>query len=457
MKHQRFSKIISLISAILIITALLLTAPSLCFAQQSNGNGKNDNNGEQPPVPLDSLDIVVVIDLMIKEYYDPLDAKNLLQGFAAGVNDYTKRKKISNPLEGITAKDNLTQFAEEAAAKFKEKGIAQKDMQSYLHAGIRGMLKTFDNNECRFYRPGRYRQTLQEMGYNEGGCGFFVDEKTKDSEHRWMVIETLQDFPADKLGIQSGDRLISVNGKSVKELEFRQLTRVVRGPVGSKVALVIYRPSLKKEIKVNVVRTFLGSNPKSLRYKILPGNIGVIKFRYLGERMITSLEEINDEFKKKKVKKVIWDMRNSAGTMSGGIELASNFVPANEVFAKRSFKTGSESFKGVGDKDGLAIKPNAVLMNRYTSASCALVALALEKYQKVSVVGQKMTWDGDDMKSFRLRDNSYFTMPYAYYIFDGGKILKNGVVIEPAVNIEQVSLPPYEGGDKQLEKAKSLN
>ncbi|MCE1249057.1 MAG: S41 family peptidase [Firmicutes bacterium] len=446
------SKLLTLILVLIAAVFFLLAAPGALYAQ-NNGNGGNGDSGDKKPAPLESSDIEAIVNLMIKEYYDPLDAKTLTEGFVKGVDDYTKRKKIENPVAGLTASENLKQFSGIFADKIKAKGISQKDMQAYMYAGIRGMLKTFNNNECRFYRPGRYRQTLQESGYTEGGCGFFVDEKNKDTQSRWMVIETLQDLPADKQGIQSGDRLIAVNGKSVKELEFRQLTKEVRGPVGSKVILTIYRPALNKEIKVTVVRTFLGPNPKSLRYKILPGNIGYIKFRYLGERMNTSLEEIQDEFARKKVKKVIWDMRNSAGTMTGALDLAAGFAKENEVFAERLFKTGSESFKGTGDKDALKIKPDAVIMNRYTSASCAFVALVLDKYHKIPIIGQKMIWDGDDTKSYHLRDDSYFTMPYAYYKFNGGKLLKNGVVIEPTIAVEQIPLPPYQGGDKQLNKA----
>ena len=454
MKEAKTSKYISLIILMIAIISILLAAPAAVYAQNNNGNG-NGNSEEKPPAPMEASDIVSIVNLMIKEYYNPLDVKKLTDGFVKGIEDYTKRRKIENPISGLEATENIQQFSDEFGAKIKAKGITQKDMQAYMYAGIRGMLKTFDNNECRFYRPGRYRQTLQEMGYNEGGCGFFVDEKNKDQQGRWMIIETLQDLPADKLGIQSGDRLIAVNGKSVKELEFRQLTRFVRGPIGSKVVLTIYRPALKKEIKVTVVRTFLGPNPKSLRYKILPGNIGYIKFRYLGERMITALEEIQDEFAKKKVRKVIWDMRNSAGTMGGALEMAADFVDENEVFAQRVFKTGNESFKGKGVKDVMKLKPNAILLNKYSSASCTFVAMVLEKYHKVPTIGTKMIWDGDDVKSYHLRDDSYFTMPYAYYKFDGGKELKNGVTIEPSIVIEQTHLPPYEGGDKQLEKAKN--
>lgn len=433
----------------LLLTFLFILSMNsvICMAQPDN----DEDLIPKPPEKLDHTDILKTIEIIKKEYYEPLSGKMLLENFLVGIRRFASRKSRANPLADIKPTDNVKKVVNEIGEKFKQKAVSEEGRQSYILIGIRQIIRSLDNPGCKFYMPGKYRETLQEMGYNKGGCGFFVDDKKKDADGRWKVIETLQDFPAEKKGVQAGDRIVSVDKKSVKDLTFKELARVVRGPIGSEVTLRVYRLELEKEIDITITRTWLGPNPKSLRHEILPGNIGYIKFRYLGERMNIEIEDIHKEFRKKKVKKVIWDFRNSAALMKGSLDLASLYVPKDKIFAYKGSYNWKESYLGKGETKGDL--PAVILMNKYSSSGCVLLALVLKEYHKIPTVGQPAEWDGDDSNSHRLRDGAYFTITYAYYWLADGRKLKNKVVIKPDVEVKQHSLPPYRGGDKQLKKA----
>lgn len=434
------------ILSVIVFTAFCLIISTAAFAQE-DGYGEP----EPPPEMLDHTDITKVIDLIKRDYYESIPGEKLLESFLAGVSDYSKKKGIENPLKSISRPENVRKAVGEIGNAFKKAKISGKDSQPFLHAGIEGMIMSLNNPGCEFFLPGKYRASLAEMGYNKGGCGFFVDDKKKDSEGRWIIIETLQDFPAEKEGVQSGDRLISVNGKSVKEMTFRELARVVRGPIGSKVSLTVYRPGDKKEITVTIRRTWLGPNPKSIRTEVLNDDIGYLKFRYLGERMEVPLQDIQKMFDEKKVNAVIWDARNSAGLMNGAVDLASHFAPEDKVFAYRIFKDSQESYKGKGNER--LKRPVVVLVNKYTSAACLFIALVLKEHYHVVLLGRPVEWDGDSVSSHRLRDDSYITLTYSYYKLENGTILKNKSEIKPDIDIGQHPLPPYSNGDEQLKKA----
>ena len=426
---------------------LLLSISTPCFAQ----NEMKDDMDVQGIEMLDATDVRSAITQMKQDYYEPLDEMTLLKSFVEGVKKYSTDNKKVDPLKNLKMNGNFAESLEQLEAAFKKSGMEQRKWQVYIQAGLKFMVDSLNNPGCEYSPPGRYRVTLQEMGYNKGGCGFFVDEKNKDSENRWIIIETLQDFPAEKEGIRSGDRLISVNAKDIRNLSFKELAKVVRGPIGSSVTLLVYRPSQKKEVEILIKRTWLGPNPKSLRTEILTGDIGYIKFRFLGERMDTTIEDIYKDFKGKKVKGVIWDFRNSAGMMEGATDLASYFAPEEKTFALRVFLDSTSSFKGKAPNNGC--KPDIILINKYTSAPAAFLALVLREYHKIPTVGRPMDWEDDDTKSFRLRDDSYIKIPYSYYKLDNGTILKNGIVVKPDTDVGQHPLPPYDDGDKQLEKA----
>lgn len=428
-------------------TILLLSISTPCFAQNELKNDVDEQGIEM----LDATDVGSAITQMKQDYYEPLDEMTLLNSFVEGVKKYSVDNKKENPLKDFVMGGNFTESLDLMNNCFRKSGMEQRKWQLYIQAGLKFMVDSLNNPGCEYSPPGKYRVTLQEMGYNKGGCGFFVDEKLRDSHNRWIIIDTLQDFPAEKEGIKSGDRLISVNGKDVRELSFKELATVVRGPIGSEVKLVVYRPSKKKELEILIKRTWLGPNPKSLRTAILKDNIGYIKFRFLGERMDSTIEDVYKDFENKKVKAVIWDFRNSAGMMEGATDLASYYAPEDKVFALRVFLDSTSGFEG--KTPHFTCKPDVILMNKYTSAPAAFLALVLREYYKIPIVGRPMKWEDDDTKSFRLRDDSHIKFPYSYYKLENETILKNGVVVKPDTDVGQHPLPPYDEGDRQMNKA----
>ncbi len=440
-------KIILTSLVLFVCMILLLYTSTTGFAQDE----LNNDTDEQKIEMLDATDIGSAITQMKQDYYHPLDEMALLKNFVEGIKKYSVDNKKEDLLKNFEFTGNFTESLDLMNNSFRKSGMEQKAWQPYIQAGLKFMVATLDNSGCEYSPPGKYRVTLQEMGYNKGGCGFFVDEKMKDSRNRWIIIDTLQDFPAEKEGIKSGDRLISVNGKDVRGISFKELAQVVRGPVGSEVKLVVYRPSKKKEIQIHIKRTWLGPNPKSLRTAVLDGNIGYIKFRFLGERMDTTIEEIYKDFEAKKVKSIIWDFRNSAGMMEGATDLASYYAPDDKVFAYRVFLDSTSGFKGKTPHN--ICKPDIILTNKYTSAPAAFLALVLKEYHNIPTVGRPMKWEDDDTKSIRLRDDSHIKFPYSYYKLENGTILKNGAVVKPDIDVGQHPLPPYDGGDRQMTKA----
>lgn len=408
-------------------------------------------NNEAPPEMLQVKDVLDVINIIEQDYYKPVDNKKLMDSFIEGISKHSENLEKPSLFEGISTTDGIEKAVVQIDKAFEKAGINQEEMQAYLQEGIKTMIESLDNPGCKYFPPSQYRKSLAEMGYSKGGCGFFVDDEMKDANGRWIIIETLQDYPADKKGVQSGDRLIAVDGIDVKKLSFHELASLVRGPIGSETTLTVYRPALQKEVSVTITRTWLGPNPKSLRWEIMPGNVGYIKFRYLGERMNMVLDDIYKEFKEKNVSSVIWDFRNSAGLIQGAVDIASASIEKDRVFAHRFFVDSSESYKGRGDK--ALLKPDVILINSYTPAAGAFLSMIFKKQHGAVLVGRPVEWKGDGTNSHRIKDGSYITIPFCYYGVQEGLTLKNGEMILPDIDIGQHPLTPIRRGDRQLEKA----
>lgn len=397
---------------------------------------------------IDGYAVRKVVRTLKSEFYTRVYSRRLMGGYLKGISEYAAKKGERNPVAGITprTKGVTTQAVDEA---FKRANISKKEAQPYYHAGLKKMFKSLKDSGSKYYPPGKYRKSLAEMGYNKGGCGFFVDEEP-DDEGRFIVIETLQKFPAEKKGIKPGDRIISVDGKQVKGMNFHNLADAVRGPIGSEVRITVFRNG--EYITAPIKRTWLGPNPTSLRWSVKDGNIGYVKFRWLGRRMAFELMDVYDKFKKKDVKGSIWDLRNSGGPVEAGIELAALFVPKGKLFVTKVYRSDQEAYTGKG-KPFFRL-PLVILVNKYTSSSCAFVAVIMRNFAGAQIIGAPVEWEGDLTETHRLKDGSAYTVTIGYYRLSDGRILKNGKIIKPGVVVKQNAVPPYgKTGDVQLKKA----
>jgi carboxyl-terminal processing protease len=403
-------------------------------------------------VLLDESDITAAIEIIRKNYYEDVTQGSLLQSYLQGVEEYSRREKTANPLTGVKLPGSMAMAEKILGRAMKNASIKPEKAQPYIRAGIAAMVAGLENPGCKYHAPGEYRQSLKESGYSHGGCGFLVSE-TPDAEGYFTIIETLQNFPAEKEGVQPGDRIAQVGGRPVKGLTFYNLADLVRGPIGSNVTVMVIREG--KYLVIPIKRTWLGPNPNSLSSAVLPGGIGYVKFRFLGDLILFGLSDIYRHFEKEKVQAVIWDLRNSSGTMQGGLDLASLYAPKGSPFIARVFREDQETISG---KDQPVSRlPLVAIINRNTDSPCAALALVLKKFGWAETVGTPARWESELKQTFWLRDGSALTISQGYYQFPDGTTLKNGDRIEPGVTVEQKDVPPYgDGGDAQLEKAKEI-
>ncbi len=427
----------SFIIAVFLVAVILVSAGGGAFARDEVKH-------------LGPGDVVALAGIITNEFYEKTEITELMSRYIDGVRKGSEELGLSDPLSGIESSASVQLVAEQVNEALTKAGLSGDDAGVLVRRGLEAMVSGLSDEGCMFYEPGKYHRTLREMGYNKGGCGFFVDQ-TPDLEGRFIIIETLQDFPAEKGGVQAGDRIAEVDGKPVKGMTFYNLADVVRGPVGSNVIITVVRDG--EYLAIPIRRTWLGPNPNSLRHEIIKGaEVGIIKFRFLGRRINYDLLEKDSYFKENKVHGIIWDMRNSSGTMEGALELSALFVPAGEPFVSKVFRDGRETFRGMAGS--APEKPQAIIINRHTDPSSALVAIILNKFAEVPIVGEPAPWKGDMTHTHRLSDGSAVSIVYGFYELSTGDSLKNDDPVKPTVEVIQPSVPPYgEKGDIQLMNA----
>lgn len=325
-----------------------------------------------------------------------------------------------------------------------------------LRHAIQASLAAVREDGTGLFPPNKYMQPPEVEGYDKGGVGLLVDRKV-DAQGKFVVFETLDGFPGAEIGLKSGDRLVSVNGHALAGLSYREMADLVRGPLGTRVKLVVERPGAAAPQTFEVERVWLNPNPKNISFKIMPGDIGYVRVKYLGERLNVELDRVLDTFKEKGVKKIVLDLRNNEGLLVGTQDVGAVFLGDNVEITKLVTRQGTEVRRTQGRKS--IDVPLVVLVNRYTSGAGVLLAGALQARANALLVGEPTVWLDQPTESKELSDGSTVTVATGYYVIGNGqKLHSTKDTLKLDASIKQNPLEPLGGSDDaQLKKAVELS
>lgn len=241
-----------------------------------------------------------------------------------------------------------------------------------------------------------------------------------------VVINTIPNGPSDKIGIQPGDRIIKVNdstiaGKSIKE---NDVIRILRGPKGTYVDLIIHRPSLNKELSFRIERDVIPQH--SIDYKILlKNNIGYIKLSTFKISSAKEFSEAVENLLKQGMKKLILDLRsNSGGSLDACIKILDHFFPENILLVYTyGAHRNRENFYST-NYGKLEDMPIVVLVDEFSASASEIVAGAIQDNDRGIIIGRRTFGKGLVQEQISLSDGSLLRLTVARYYTPSGRSIQ---------------------------------
>lgn len=403
--------------------------------------------------PLKASDLAEILPWFVTVSIREVTEGALVKGL---VDELQRELKTTDrpPLQGRLASDlaHLQKWLETAMpgpGRSVERGQA-------LRNAFRASVRSLDEDGTRVHLPHQYIKAPEEEGYDKGGVGLMVDHE-RDAAGRFVVVETLDGFPAQAAGIRPGDRLVRVGGHPVKGMTYREMADLVRGELGTRVGLEIERAGTPNPIKFAIERVWINPNPKNISSRVLADGVGYIRIKYLGERLHLELEKVLDGFKQQNVRSVVLDLRNNDGLLGGSVDSMGCFVPKGTPLATLVTKTGPQPIATTGTNN--VVWPLVVLVNRYSGGAAILLAGALRDAGRAQLVGEATTWRDQPRASKRLPDGSTISVTTGYYTLPKGQVLRKrtrSVVPEAAVKQEPLT-PLCSDQDEQMKRAVDMS
>ena len=185
-----------------------------------------------------------------------------------------------------------------------------------IYAAMKGMLASLDPHS-QFMEPNDFKDMQDDTRSRFNGLGIEVSVKSG----LLTVITPMEDTPAAKAGILSGDQILRINGNSTEKMELQDAVNFLRGVPGQKVTLTILRPSTKEikdfalertEIKVQSVKGTKLLDPELGG----PFKIGYVRLIQFNEPTADELEKALDELQKQGMQALVLDLRNNPGGLA---------------------------------------------------------------------------------------------------------------------------------------------
>ena len=247
------------------------------------------------------------------------------------------------------------------------------------------------------------------------------------------VVTPIDDTPAAKAGIMTGDIIARVDDEQMQGLTYQQFGAKLAGEVGSTVKLTIARLGRDKPLEISVVRD--NATRRSVRARGEGGDIGYIRIIQFNEstadQLKKAVDDIAAQIPPEKLKGYVIDLRNNPGGMlDGAIAAADGFLDDGEIVSIRH--RSSDKVERLRAKAGdLANgKPIVVLINGGSAAKAEIVAGALKDNHRGTVVGTRSFGEGWDSTTVPLGPGKgALRLATGHYITPSGRLIQsNGIV-----------------------------
>ncbi len=318
--------------------------------------------------------------------------------------------------------------------RIRSQYVEEVDEADLIEAAIKGMLSSLDPHSSYLAPDDAADMRVQTRG-EFGGLGIEVTQE----EGFVKVVSPIDDTPADKAGMQSGDFITHVDGESVLGLGLDQAVDLMRGPVGSEIIITVVREGESKPFDVSIIRDTIKLT--AVRSRVV-GDTVVLRITTFSDQTYPSMrdqlaERVEELGGMDNVNGFVVDLRNNpGGLLTQAVRVSDAFLDAGEIVSTRGRdpQDGDRFNAEPGDLAGG--KPVIVLINGGSASASEIVAGALQDHRRAIIVGTKSFGKGSVQTVMPLRGEGAMRLTTARYYTPSGRSIQ-ALGVAPDILVEQ--------------------
>ena len=299
--------------------------------------------------------------------------------------------------------------------------VDEIDTDSIVDVTVNNILGKLDPHSV--YIP---RSEMQEVAENMKGDFAGIGISFNKFRDTVTVVRTIENGPSDRKGIQAGDKILMANQDTLygKRIPNSALVNKLKGELGTKVALKVFRKSENRIFDVSVKRDVVPIRSVDAKY-MLTRDIGYMKINRFAESTFNEFRKSLYLLQKRGAKKLVLDLRDNPGGYLGIAEkLADEFLKEGKLILFTKNKKGKIKKAFATDKGSFEGKPIYVLINERSASASEIIAGALQDNDIGTIVGRRSFGKGLVQREMDLGDGSAVRLTVSRYYTPTGRSIQ---------------------------------
>ena len=300
--------------------------------------------------------------------------------------------------------------------------VEDVDWDKAMSGAIKGMLEELDPHSVYIDKKAA-KANEEDFGGKYEGIGIQFDV----IDRLITVVGVIVGSPAQKVGLESGDKIVRIDGESSVGISRDDVPKKLKGPAGTIVHVSVRRENFDELLEFDIERAAIPLNSVYATF-MWDDETGYIKLTRFMATTGKEIEESLNTLEKKGMKRLILDLRgNPGGYLNEAVKVAGKFLPGHQkvVFTKnRSGKVISELYSDTFSKEKTRKIPLIVMIDKNSASASEIVSGAIQDYDRGLIVGENSFGKGLVQKEFDLRDGSKLRLTTAKYYIPSGRLIQ---------------------------------
>jgi len=330
--------------------------------------------------------------------------------------------------------------------------VEDMNLSKIVDKSISGLLHELDAHSSMLNKES-YKDMQVETKGEFGGLGIVIGQR----EGALTIISPIDDTPAYKAGVKSGDIILKINDKSTINMTLQDAVDIMRGKVGTPISITVVRKSEPKPIKIDIIRDII--KIQSVYAKTINNDILYLRVASFMPMNIASELKKHILEHKAKTKGIILDLRNNPGGQLGqAIDTVDLFVDKGIIVSQKGRdKRDDEEFTASSSKTVTDV-PMVVLVNGGSASASEIVSGGLQDLKRAVIVGKETFGKGSVQRIIPITNDGSEAIKLTiakYYLPSGRTIQAKGIV--PDVVVAEGEVLTKEESEFKIKEANMRN